>query len=133
MMNLQSDTVTVAKPSATIVAFLSDLSNLQQLMPEDRISDWEASETHCQFQIKGLSRISFGLDRSEANGVYMVSQGKNPFPFQLNILVAPNDEGSCSVKIEFNGEANAFLKMMVEKPLTNFLNMLTAKLQEVQG
>lgn len=133
MMKLQSETVTVSKSAEHIIAYLSDLNNLKELMPEDRITDWESTESSCKFQISGLAKISFKLDRSDTTGVYMVSEGKNPFPFQLNILVSEAGAESCSGKIQFNGEANAFLKMMVEKPLTNFLNMLTAKLQEVQG
>ena len=99
-------------------------------MPEDRISDWQSTATECSFQIKGLARIGMKMgEKTEPTLIKLVSNGKNPFPFELNIHLDPTSADSSTTHINFQGQMNPFMKMMVEKPLTNFFNMLVDRLQ----
>ena len=55
--------------------------------------------------------------------------GKVPFDFLLTVDIESAGEKS-NVKLICEAELNVMLKMMVEKPLTNFFNILAKKLQE---
>ena len=59
----------------------------------------------------------------------MKSGEKSPFPFHLTINISEN-EGATVGNIVFDGQVNAFLKMMVERPLTNLFNYMSHQLKE---
>jgi len=129
MATFSSKTVAVNAPASDIFTFLSDLNNLQKLMPEDKIDQWQSDAESCSFQIKGLAKIGMKLHSTdEHKNIHIVSNGKNPFDFTLDIHL--NDKGSTTdSQLIFDGNMNAFMKMMAEKPLTNFFNLLADNLQ----
>jgi hypothetical protein len=65
----------------------------------------------------------------QPNKLFLKSGEKSPFPFTLTIHIDEVD-GKSSGYIAFDGEVNMFLKMMVEKPLTNLFNYMSNKLQK---
>lgn len=128
MATFSSKKVAVTASSNDIFNFLSDLNNLQKLMPEDKIDQWQSDVETCSFQIKGLAKIGMKLDSSEENKlIHIVSNGKNPFDFTLDIHLKEQDSVTES-QLVFEGKMNAFMKMMAEKPLTNFFNLLADNL-----
>ncbi len=129
MATFSSNKVAVPASSNDIFNFLTDLNNLQKLMPEDKIDQWQSDAETCSFQIKGLAKIGMKLDSTEENKkIHIVSNGKNPFDFTLDINL--NEQGdSTESQLIFDGNMNAFMKMMAEKPLTNFFNLLADNLK----
>lgn len=128
-MQLISDKVTVNATDVTIVEFLKDSSNLIHLLPQEQISDFRATKEECSFKVQGGITISLIQDGEETGKIFMKSGEKSPFPFRLTLhttSLGSETEGY----IEFNGEVNVFLKMMVEKPLTALFNIMSAKLKE---
>lgn len=132
MAKIESKEVTINEKSSTISQFLGNLNNLQKLMPEDKISDWESDEDSCRFQIKGLAKIGMRKSSEDSSKVVMESEGKNPFDFTLTISLDEKGDDT-TAKILFDGKMNPFMKAMVEKPLTNFFNMLVDKLAANHG
>jgi carbon monoxide dehydrogenase subunit G len=129
MATFSSNKVAVPASSNDIFNFLTDLNNLQKLMPGDKIDQWQSDAETCSFQIKGLAKIGMKLDSTEENKkIHIVSNGKNPFDFTLDIHL--NEQGaSTESQLIFDGNMNAFMKMMAEKPLTNFFNLLADNLK----
>ena len=73
--------------------------------------------------------ISLIQDGNDGNGkIFMRSGEKSPFPFKLTLHLEARD-GTTEGYIAFDGEVNVFLKMMVEKPLTNLFNYMSEKLK----
>lgn len=106
--------------------FLSDLNNFEQLMPEGKIEKWSSTSEECEFTIKGMARIGLKKESSTPNDLIKISSfGKVPFSFTLDIHLKEKEEGTEAYMI-FNGDINPFMKMMVEKPLTNFFNILVS-------
>ncbi len=132
MAKIESKEVTINEKSSTLSKFLGNLNNLQKLMPEDKISDWESDEDSCRFQIKGLAKIGMRKTSEDSSKVVMESEGKNPFDFTLTINLDEKGDDT-TAKILFDGKMNPFMKAMVEKPLTNFFNMLADKLAANHG
>lgn len=129
---LTIDTGYKVVPSATpdkVFTFLSDLNNLQSLMP-DRVKNWQSDTESCTFTIQGMAEISMKIKDKQPNGkLILESFGKSPFSFTLDILIRESGAGS-EACIVFNGDVNMFLKMVVEQPLSNFFGMLLDKLPE---
>lgn len=66
-------------------------------------------------------------ERQPDSKIILESFGKSPFPFSLEANIRNLGDQS-EVAMAFNGEMNAFMKMMAEGPLSNFFNMLVEKL-----
>ncbi|MFK7787246.1 MAG: hypothetical protein AB8B56_19140 [Crocinitomicaceae bacterium] len=129
-MKINSQTVTVAAPQQEVFDFLKDANNIIHLLPQDKISDFKSSTEDCSFKVQGGVIISLIHDGDEApNKLFMKSGEKSPFPFRLTIHTG-EQSNETEGRIEFDGQVNMFLKMMVEKPLTNLFDYMSKKLQE---
>jgi len=129
-MEMSSVEVNVNTSITKLFTFLTDTRNFVLLLPEDKISDWKADETSCSFKVQNAVTIS--LLQKELNPfteILLESGEKSPFPFNLTIKLKENGEEFTLAQLEFNGEVNAFLKMMVQKPLMNLFNHMAEKLK----
>jgi len=129
-MKIDSTKVLVSAPQQKVFEFLKDSNNVFHLMPHDKISDWQATTEQCSFKVQGGIMITLIQDGEEGTDkIYMKSGEKSPFPFRLTINTQLENENQTTGFIQFDGEVNMFLKMMVEKPLTNLFNYMSDKLQ----
>ena len=114
-----------------IYNFLMDTNNLKPLFPQSKISDWESTTETCSMKVKNMGVLGLKRVASTPNSlIYFDSFGKTPFKFTFNIFLEEKDE-KCLAKIVFEGNANPFMKMMVEKPLTGFMNDLVIALAKI--
>jgi carbon monoxide dehydrogenase subunit G len=131
MAIIESNKVNILNSSENIFNFLSDLNNLEKLMPSDKTKDWESDADWCKVKIKGMGGLGMKLkSKTEHSEILLESMSDKPFPFELKITIAQNDENA-DVQLILDAQVNPFMKMMVEKPLANFFNSLADKLQEV--
>ena len=126
MTTLESKTVLIAQKPESVFNFLSDFRNFGTLMP-DQIEGFTTDVNSCSFTIKGMATLGLIFDSKTPNSlVVMKSHGKVPFDFKLNCRISEQGEQS-QLQLTLDAELNPFLKMMAEKPLTNFLNLLVEK------
>ncbi len=132
MTKIETEHKTSAHSRKQLFDFLCDLNNFEKLMPADKIEKWSSSNEQCEFTIKGMARI--GLEKqgsAEPELIQIKSFGKVPFSFELGIHLIEKAEAETEVYMIFEGDINPFMKLMVEKPLTNFFNMLVSKAAEI--
>lgn len=128
-MIIDSTKVKVEASQSEICEFLKDSNNMIHLLPKDNISDFKSSVEECSFKVQGGITISLIQDGIEGDSKLFLKSGeKSPFPFKLTIQLDQVDSATEGF-IHFDGEVNMFLKMMVEKPLTNLFNYMSNKLQ----
>ncbi len=128
MTTIETEKKTSPNSSEKLFGFLTNMNNFEQLMPEGKIENWNSSEDQCEFTIKGMSRIGLKKENAQATSNITISSfGKVPFSFDLNIHLVELDPQQTEVYMIFTGDINPFMKMMVEKPLRNFFNMLVDK------
>jgi len=127
-MILTGDKVSVGANRSNIIEFLTKPSNLEHLLPMDKVKDFISDESSCSFKVQGGFIISLVQDGSEEGKVFLKSGEKSPFPFKLTIHLVDQEENKTEGHIEFDGEVNAFMKMMVEKPLLSLFNYMSNKL-----
>ena len=63
--------------------------------------------------------------------IKITSNGKVPFNFTLNVELGMIDLNKCNARLVFESDINPMMRMMVEKPLQNFFNMLVRKLKDL--
>jgi hypothetical protein len=129
-MKIESKKVTVSANHELVAEFLKDCRNIIHLLPQDQITDWESTENECSFKVQGGVIISLIRQPSDDNAkIVLLSGSKSPFPFSLTAYLF-SKEHETEGFIEFNGEVNVFLKMMVERPLTNLFNTMSENLRK---
>lgn len=129
-MKIKSETAKVGAPVHIVFDFLTNAANIEHLLPADKISDFKSDETGCHFKVQGGFVISLlYVEAVEHSRIDMKSGEKAPFNYTLSIHL--KEEGELTHgHIEFDGDVNMFLKMMVEKPLIGLFNYMSRKLQE---
>ena len=129
-MKILSEKVEINTSSDKVLDFIQITSNIECLLPLDKISDFKSNDESCSFKVQGGITISLvNNGRTENDQLFLKSGEKSPFPFELTIYAESNNENTIGY-IEFDGEVNAFLKMMVEKPLSALFNYMSKKLSE---
>ncbi len=110
--------------------FLCNMNNWQQLMPENKISNWRSDENSCGFNIDGLAELELEVSSSSAPNSFVVTNpSRKPFPITIN-WTFPNDS---EIQLEFKGDMNPFLKMMAEKPLNAFFDILVENFKKLKA
>lgn len=133
MTNISSEKARVNYSAEKVFEFVGNFDNFKELLPEDRVENYQCTEDSCSFRIKGMTDLGLRIEEREKPGkIVMKSDGKVPFAFTMQVNFETIDENSCDASIDFEGDINPFMKMMVEKPLTNFFNMLVNRLAELK-
>lgn len=128
-MKIESKKAQIQASPQEVFSFLMNLQNLIHILPKDQLSDFKASEDECSFKVQGGVIISLvKIGHEDQSKIFLKSGEKSPFPFTLTINMSEN-QGGTSGYLLFDGEVNMFLKMMVERPLTNLFNYMSNELE----
>ena len=132
MSLIESQAVTINKSDEEIFNFISDFTNFASLMPP-QVQDVKITQDSCSFSIQGMPTINLKIyERTPFSNVKMKAEdGK--LPFTLSCSLESVNETQCIAQFHFEAELNPMMKMMVAKPLGNFLNLLSEKLKEIKS
>jgi len=106
---------------------LSDLNNLKEIMPSS-IKDFKSDTNNCSFKMKGMPALNLSLSEKTPFSKISLSATESPVSFSLDCHISENGK-KCQARLEVNAELNMMMKMMVEKPITNFLIVLSDKMR----
>jgi carbon monoxide dehydrogenase subunit G len=133
MTRIESKQVDIAKPAAQVHAFLQDMNNFQQLLPQDRISEWKSDGASCSFKVQGAATIGLKLAGGVPDKeVRMESSERSPFKFTLTVHLEDKG-GSTRAQQVFEADLNPFIKMMVESPLKHLFDHIADKMVALHG
>jgi carbon monoxide dehydrogenase subunit G len=125
---IESKTVLLNRPVEEVHAFLQDMNNFQQLLPQDRINDWKADVGQCSFKVQGAATIGLQLaGGTPPTLVKMKATDRSPFPFTLDVHLVP-ENGCTKAHQVFIADLNPFIRMMVEKPLKHLFDHIADQL-----
>lgn len=123
-MNIQSEKVQISKKPAEFFALMSDLKNMQMVMPESVIR-FEADQDTFVFGLKGMPDVRLLKDEVREPELLKFKAASSKLDFTLSCLLEEN-EGGAQLQYLFEGNFNPMMKMMVERPLTKFIEDLAA-------
>ncbi len=127
-MNISSQWKETGAAADEVYAFVSDLRNMNGLMPE-QVINWEAEKDRCSFAIKGLSTFKLRLDEQiPGRRIRLIPDGKSPFEFELIVHLREKMPAQSEAMVEIAAELNPMLAMMVKNPLQNIVNIIAEKL-----
>lgn len=128
-MNLEGRKIIVNKSSSELAAMLKNPQDYKELMPES-LQNFEAREDGFKFGLKGMPEIALKIDNVSDKEVVLKSASSS-LDFALTGTMSPLNENQTEVQLLFEGKFNPFIKMMVEKPLQNFIAALTDKIEQL--
>ena len=124
-LNITSKTVTVNKSAEELYTLMNSFENFSKVMPES-VEKFESDDNSFLFQMKGLPEVRLVADERVAHSLIKFKSASSKLDFTLSCHIA--DEGATSkVHYTFEGEFNMMMRMMIEKPLTNFIEHLADK------
>lgn len=132
LTKIESEKVDINNSAEKIYNYLSNFKNFEMLMPA-QVTNWEATSDECSFTISGMATIGMKIiEKIPFSKIIISSNGKVPFDFKMYIYLTEKGATASVGQITFESELNPMMKMMVEKPLGNFFNMLAKKLADIK-
>ncbi|SFN07112.1 hypothetical protein SAMN05421594_0803 [Chryseobacterium oleae] len=126
-MNLEGRKIIVNKSSKELSEILKSPENYKDFMP-DGLQKFETRDNGFKFGLQGMPEIALKIDEvSEQKAV--LKSASSSLDFTLTAALNPVNDTQTEVQMLFEGKFNPFIKMMVEKPLQNFINTLTDKIE----
>ena len=127
-MNLESPKVTVEKSAEYIFNALSDVKNFEKLMPENIAKFEVLGDDIFNFGLKGMPEIKLRMKDKTPHSKVVLSAASDKLPFSLIANIDAVSESSSAVKLDFEGDFNPMMAMMIKGPISKFLETLAANM-----
>ena len=123
-MHIESPKVTADKSQQEMFDFLTNAENYEQLMPESKEKFEVRDEKTFVFGLKGMPVIKLQIRETIEPELVVLGSTSDKLDFTLKAHISALNENQSEVQMEFNGEFNAMMAMMVKKPLSKFIDTL---------
>ena len=101
------------------------IENFQKIMPEN-ISKFEIVDNETLiFSLKGMPAIKLIIGEKNSPSSIVLNSSESKIIFSLSAKIKKIDDNNCSFELEFNGDLNPMIQMMVKSPLQSFINDLS--------
>lgn len=129
-MSIFESDVVINQPADVVYAFLTDMNNHRQLMP-DGITDWESSTDTASFNVQNITRLSLVIEKRLPNELIAIIPAEKP-PFDMKLKwELTRIEGATGVKFTIAAELNMLMKMAASGPLNKLVQAQTANLVQI--
>ncbi|HKL89655.1 MAG TPA: hypothetical protein VJ880_00600 [Allomuricauda sp.] len=130
-MHIEASKKKVAKSDKEVFEFLTDIKNFETLMP-DNIDKFEVlDENTFKFALKGMPEIVLRLKKQNPYDKVILGAASDKLPFTLTADIESLGENESEVALNFEGEFNAMMAMMIKAPITNFMRTLSNNLDKI--
>lgn len=130
-MNLESPKVSLEKTSQYMFDALCDVRNFEKLMPENIAKFEVIGDDAFIFGLKGMPEIKLKMKEKVPNNKIVLGAASDKLPFTLTANIEAVSDNSCNVKLDFEGEFNAMMAMMIKSPITKFLETLAGNMNKL--
>ncbi|MFH6996863.1 SRPBCC family protein [Flavobacterium sp. FlaQc-57] len=130
-MNLESPKVTVQKSAQDLFDLLTDVKNFEKLMP-DNIAKFEViGEDAFIFGLKGMPEIKLKMKEKVAPNKIVLGAASDKLPFTLVSNIDSISASESAVQLQFEGEFNAMMAMMIKGPISKFIETLATNMTKL--
>ena len=107
-----------------VFTFFTDLKNFKEIMPEN-IQKFEVDGESFIFGLPGMPEIRLILKEKTEFSNITLGAASSKLPFTLAADLKEVSENKTKVELNFVGDFNTMMAMMIKKPLTKFVDTLT--------
>ncbi len=127
-MNLQSPKVTVEKSAQELFDLLTDVKNFERLMPENIAKFEVIGDDSFIFGLKGMPEIQLKMKEKVAPNKVVLGAASDKLPFTLVANIDTVSDNSSAVQLDFEGDFNPMMAMMVKGPIGKFIETLAVNM-----
>ena len=110
---------------------LSVIENFETLMPES-VSKFELIDSESfLFSIKGMPTFKLKVEEKLMSNKIILKSTESKITFYLVGLIKELDDKNSTFQIEFKGELNPMMEMMVKTPLQSFIDDLSKNVKNL--
>ena len=129
MENIESKQGKVNTSAEKVFNFLTDLRNLDSLIPQDKVQNWQSAEDTCSFTVAQAGDIQLKIsDKQPFSMIKVDPEGKTPIGFSFYIQLKELGEDDTRIKLTFRAEMNTMMKMMIKSPVQKALDKIVETL-----
>ena len=104
---------------------LTTIENFKKIMPEN-ISKFEIINNETLiFSLKGMPAIKLIMGEKNSPSKIVMNSSESKIIFSLTVKIQKIDNDNWSFELEFNGDLNPMIQMMVKSPLQSFIDDLS--------
>jgi len=130
---IESRVGTIASNEESIYGFISNFNNFKQFIPADKIQDFESTEDSCKFSVPNMGKVGLRIiEKIPSNTIKISGDGMANQQFNLWVQLKQVAHNDTKVKITIKADLNPMLKMMVNKPLQNFVDKLVEGMEKMK-
>ena len=130
-MNLESPIVNVQKSAQELFDLLSDVKNFEKLMPENIAKFEVIGDDAFIFGLKGMPEIKLKMKEKVAPKKIVLGAASDKLPFTLIANIDSVSENSSDVKLDFEGDFNPMMAMMIKGPIGKFIETLAGNMTKL--
>ncbi len=132
MTRIESRIGLVKQPAEKIFNYISNFNNFNQLIPEDKVKDFESSNDTCRFKVEGIGQAGLRIIEKEPHKLIKISSDEETtFDLLLWIQIKEVEPGDSRIKITTEVNLNPMMANMVRKPLKNFIDTLIEQAEKI--
>lgn len=126
MTTFESDIKKSTYPAEKMFNFLSDFDHFGEVIPKDKINNWQSFGDSCRFSIDPVGEVGLRIvDKELPKVIKYTAEGKTPFNFFLWIQLKEVADDDTRVKLTIKADMNPMIKMVASKPIKKFLEVLS--------
>ena len=129
-MNIEGKKVEIAKSSKEAYEFFMTLENFELLMPSST-QKFEVDGDSFLFALKGMPEIRLVLGNSVEYSKVSLGAASSKLAFTLEANISPISDNSSDVQLQFEGDFNPMMAMMIKGPITKFIETLSSNLENL--
>lgn len=130
-MNLESPKVAVSKSAQELFDLLTDVRNFEKLMP-DNIAKFEViGDDAFIFGLKGMPEIKLKMKEKVVPNKVVLGAASDKLPFTLTASIDAVSDNNSDVKLDFVGEFNPMMAMMIKGPIGKFIETLATNMTKL--
>jgi len=116
---------------SSLINFFKEIKNFEKIFEEDVASFEVLNENTFRIKIGSFPNISLIHKRTTRDSFSLKSRSEN-FDFEILINLSEINMTTTKCQIIFNGNFSKMIEMMAKKPLENFLNNITRKIEGLE-
>ena len=130
-MNLESPKVNVEKSAEELFELLTDMKNFEKLMPENIAKFEVIGEDSFLFGLKGMPEIQLKVKEKSAPHKIVFGSASDKVPFTLITTIDSVSNATSTVKLDFEGDFNPMMAMMIKGPISKFIETLVTNMHKL--
>jgi hypothetical protein len=132
--HFESRSGSLSGTSEEVFEFVTDIRNFRQFVPEGTINDWQSEKDACSFNVSMVGTINVRItDKEPFKKVVYNGDALKKNDFALVLDIRKGSDNNAVVKVSLEAELNPMLKMVANKPLIQFLELLIREMENFRG